>query len=342
MSSKEQSKQIDDHLASVPELPQRVLSSYARLWQFETWLRRMVYVELKSRDGDSWGQSFGRSEHPRNSDKRFTHMPTPEDDPLSFGQFSDLQKAISQHWNLFLAYLPPKEIWEVKLQEVTQIRHRVAHFRRGHFDDLQRILQILRDIDRGFWTFCTSYNDPDPVLPASKDPVTEQFAKYDPFPYTEVEKGKWARVGIADPSMICSATVDVLRRPWAELVQPVCGTAGYLYDVRIAAREMRTYNYRQFLDQTKDFHSHVVHLCLDSLASAVRLTLPAVLGEQRIVSIIQRAMEVATNTVRRRPMAQMNGTSVQQFSDECPEFVLGPDNPLTYLDPDMPCTFFNA
>jgi hypothetical protein len=29
----------------VPELPQRVLDTYCRLWQLETWLRRLVYVE---------------------------------------------------------------------------------------------------------------------------------------------------------------------------------------------------------------------------------------------------------------------------------------------------------
>jgi len=33
---------------TVPELPQHILDTYARLWQLETWLRRLVYVELKA------------------------------------------------------------------------------------------------------------------------------------------------------------------------------------------------------------------------------------------------------------------------------------------------------
>ena len=38
----------------VCELPDRILHTYSRLWQLETWLRLMVYVELKADMGDSW------------------------------------------------------------------------------------------------------------------------------------------------------------------------------------------------------------------------------------------------------------------------------------------------
>lgn len=34
--------------ATAWELPRRVLATYARLWQLETWLRQMVYVELRA------------------------------------------------------------------------------------------------------------------------------------------------------------------------------------------------------------------------------------------------------------------------------------------------------
>ena len=56
----------------------------------------------------------------------------------------------------------------------------MAHFRLGHEDDLARALQLLRDLDRGFWTFCTSYNDAQPILPASNDPVVQHFLDLDP------------------------------------------------------------------------------------------------------------------------------------------------------------------
>jgi hypothetical protein len=30
------------------------------------------------------------------------------------------------------------------------------------------------------------------------------------------------------------------------------------------------------------------------------------------------------------------------LADEWPEYVLGPSNPLTFLDPEMKCSFFGA
>lgn len=98
-------------------------------------------------------------------------MATPEEDPLSYTQLSGLRQIIRQEWHLFAPYLPPRNKWEAKVEEVEQIRHRVAHFRAGHADDLSRVIQLLRDIAQGLWRFCTSYNDPQPVLPPSDDPV---------------------------------------------------------------------------------------------------------------------------------------------------------------------------
>ena len=34
---------------------------------------------------------------PKNNDKRMTHMPTPEDDVLSFVQLSELQRVVRTH-----------------------------------------------------------------------------------------------------------------------------------------------------------------------------------------------------------------------------------------------------
>ena len=63
----------------VPELPQRILDTYARLWQLETWLRRLVYVELRALCGDDWASKVSDTERVKKADKRLTHMPfTPE------------------------------------------------------------------------------------------------------------------------------------------------------------------------------------------------------------------------------------------------------------------------
>ncbi len=324
------------------ELPPRILATYAQLWQFETWLRQMVYLELHSLLGDKWSKAVKNTDGSLKADKHLTHMSTAEEDPLSYALFSELERLVDEYWPQFAPYLPPKEIWTVRLKEVKQIRNRVAHFRKGHMDDLKRVIQLLRDTDQGFWRFCTSYNNPHPVLPPTDDPVTLRFLEYDPFPYTQVEDKSWVRVGHADPSMVFSVQIQILRREWAPVQRSFTHVPGYLYDVYIMARDQRTYKYKKFLEATKSIHTHLVHLCLDDFANSVRVTIPAILGSDKVIEIIEKLIEATKYTIRRGQLYDKNDSSVQQLSEEWPEFVLGPENPLTFLGPDNPCSFFGA
>ena len=83
----------------VKELPEQILHTYARLWQLETWLRRMVYVELRAHLGDGWKNKVNveKAEVPHKKDKALVHMPTPEEDPLSYVQLSELLRIISEN-----------------------------------------------------------------------------------------------------------------------------------------------------------------------------------------------------------------------------------------------------
>ncbi|HWG41593.1 MAG TPA: hypothetical protein VN688_02325, partial [Gemmataceae bacterium] len=256
----------------------------------------------------------------------------------SYAQLSTLCKIIGENWRLFVPFLPPKSIWDAKLEEVRQIRHRVAHFRSGHHDDLQRVNQLLRDIDRGFWLFCTSYNNPTPVLPQSDDLVEEHFLHLDPFPWSRFSDGKWGRCGIADPEAYLSVTVEVLRRPWTKWTTPVSGKEGFLYDVRIGARKNRTFDYSRLLQSTSGLHKHFVHLCLDNLFQSVRLTLPAVLGAERVIAIVEKVIDTSGYCISSGVRPQ----SAQLLADSWPEYMLGPENPLTFLDPEMECSFFGV
>lgn len=324
---------------NVPEVPKRSLSTYARLWQLETWLRRMVYVELRALLGDDWNSTLPKAEGAFKWDKRLIHMPTPEMNALSYAPISALKKAIEQNSTLFESYLPPSNIWQAKLEEVEQIRHRVAHFRLGHEDDLQRVVQFLRDLDQGFWRFCTSYNNPRPVLPPETDPLVTQFLHLDPFPWTEVGHKKWARVGSADPDLIVAVTVEILQRPWAKTADSADGTPGYLYDVHIHARGRRYFSYEDFLEGINAIHHHFVHVCLGSVDDHIRLTIPAVLGSHQIINAVERCIDVATNVVSR---SHWRKDAAQQIADEWPEYVLGPENPLDFLAPGMKCSFFGV
>lgn len=333
----------DERAFGVPELSGNVLETYARLWQFETWLRRLVYVQLRALDGDAWETKIetAKAKLPKKHDKDLTHMPTSEDDVLSFVQLSELRRVVADHWNLFASYLPPQPIWDAKLTEVMAIRHRVAHFRSLHRDDLARVTQFLRDIDNGFWRFCTSYNDPTPVLPQTNDPVVEHFLAFDLLPWGETGEGKWARLGSVDPSERITMTIEVLAMPWAEWATPIAGKPGFLYDVLIFARGRRHHHFPRLLQSTRADHRHVAHICLDGGSKSFRFTLPACLGADKVKEIVARFHDAALNTLA-PGLDERPDSTVQALADTYPEYVLGPTNPLTFLGPDMPCSFFGV
>ncbi len=321
------------------EVPERALRLYARLWQFETWLRTIVYVELRALLGDGWSASLPRDTRPFDADKRLTHMPTREMNALSYAQLGQLMTLIGQHWDCFAPYLPPQTLWEAKLKEVLQIRHRIAHFRAGHADDHARVLQLLRDVDRGFWTFCTSYNDGRPVLPPDRDPVTKHFLAFDPLPWGDFEPNQWARIGVVDRSEVVNVQVNVLRRPWAGDVDAVDGAPGRLYDIQLRAGDRRVFDYRSILERTKPTHDRLVHVTLDT-GDAIRLTIPAVLGSNDVIELVETWLGAARHNVRRG--SATTSENANAIAAEWPEYVLGPGHPLAYLGPDMPCSFFDA
>lgn len=123
---------------------------YARLWQLETWLREMVYVELKSAHGADWVESIKPVDEKILKDKRLIHMATPQRGPLGYLTLGELWEVMisASNWPLFQCYFPPKDLVHAKVTtEVMQIRHRVAHCRTPHTDDLARLEQFLRDVD---------------------------------------------------------------------------------------------------------------------------------------------------------------------------------------------------
>ena len=128
------------------------LVTYARLWDFETWLRTLVYVELKSAYGDAWDSHLhqgAKSDRNQKGDSYLSHMPTRETLKTSYMQLTDLLSTLLNNWELFQPYLPPKEVWEGKLHEVKQIRNRIAHFRTGHRHDASRVEQasMIESVD---------------------------------------------------------------------------------------------------------------------------------------------------------------------------------------------------
>ena len=132
-------------------------------------------------------------------------------------------------------------------------------------------------------------------LPPSKDEVLNAFLHLDPFPWTEVERNKWARIGMADPEQPLSVKIDILRRVWLQSIPPaqIAGKYGYLYSVTIVPRDERRIDHSQFLSSTKHIHPQVCHICLDYSPCSVRVTLPAILAKAELIEAIQELIHAA-------------------------------------------------
>lgn len=87
---------------------------------------------------------------------------------------------------------------------------------------------------------------------------------------------------------------------------------------------------------------HAIHVCLDNLAHAVRVTIPALLGVDEVIRIVERIVKASPYCLAPSALRDPSDDSVQKLANSWPEHVLGPENPLTFLAPDMPCSFFGV
>ena len=148
-------------------------------------------------------------------------------------------------------------------------------------------------------------------------------------------------------------TANVLRRPWLKSppVEGAAGSAGYLYDANLGARNGRSFDYSYFLDAIKHMHSSLCYIHLNHLCWTLRITVPAIVGVERVSDIVDCFVKAAKQSLRPAGHSPRLGdigghadgeTEIDLFARKYPEYILGPSNPLTSLSSDMPCSFFGA
>lgn len=349
---------------------------YCLLYQLERWLREMVYLELKSHfGGDWWGeaeQALKRSKaggipagRSLQADKRHPHMSTPENDPLWFLSFDSLVKIIFDRklWRFFEKYLTTKKLVRAKFEEIAPIRNRIAHYRALHKDDVSRVAAVLRDVDEGFWRFCTSYNnDSWFVPPYTRDPIFKQFAARQHLGAARVSPGTYAVVG-----MLIGVDVNVELRFSARLSArlrktKIVGQAGCLYDFTFSTAHhhdgSEILDYPRILSATRGYHETAIHIALNSFQNRLRVTFPAVVPSDNIIRAAEKFYDTCTNYrggisyKKEKKDDSETKDDLEKYEEsirpyeliaaEWPHYVLPPNNPLTFLGPDMPCRFFQA
>jgi Swt1-like HEPN len=159
-------------------VPPDALAFYGRWWQLETWLRELVYVELRAKYGVSWTRHLeGRAPARAAGDTANAYMASADSgELLAYADVSDLFGLIEDQWAIFSPFLPPRRRWEGASDELRELRNRNAHCRRPHQDDLARLEQVLRNLEVGAQLFYTSYHDTHPVY-GSRDPVAQSWVE---------------------------------------------------------------------------------------------------------------------------------------------------------------------
>lgn len=159
-------------------VPPDALAFYGRWWQLETWLRELVYVELRAKYGVTWTRHLkGRAPARAAGDTANAYMASADTgELLAYADIGDLFALVEDQWSIFSPFLPPRRRWQGASDELRELRNRNAHCRRPHEDDLARIEQTLRDLESGATRFYRSYHDTHGVY-ASHDPVAQSWVE---------------------------------------------------------------------------------------------------------------------------------------------------------------------
>jgi len=209
-----------------PEIPKNNFEIYARLWQLENWLKQMVYVELKSAYGDDWDKYVVLSHSPKTNKDSDSFRASEPLYPISYVSVEEINNTILKEWRLFAPYLPRERKWEVTAEELSDIRTELTSFRVGHERNLQRLEEILRELDNGLWQFCASYNDTYDLLPT--DSLNHFFKGVDYRPVTH--DLHWTRKDVTVRKGEIGVGLYFSKRQWQlEVPENKMGAIGFVY-----------------------------------------------------------------------------------------------------------------
>lgn len=330
------------------DVPRENLLIYQRLYQLERWLREMVYLELFAAFGYDWETEYARrmgqqkpgSKNPKKErDKALTHMRTKEERILAYADLSNLftviyDKQTATIDGLFAPYFPPGSVFGGKLEEILFIRHRVMHCRTVHASDHDRVIQFLKDIDQGFWSWCTSYNGSRISNSADhNDPVGARFLELDPM-----------RSNVVDDSEPVAVQIEYSARPTARGVhdwwRQAPGEQSWLYHVSFYGNpgSERQIDSKMFLRNTRGLHSRSIYIHVGE--TRIEIALPRVADAADILKLVETLYDAARHCSFRSGREPLAASEYERLTRAYPEQILGPENPLSFLCPDMPCSWF--
>jgi hypothetical protein len=271
-------------------MPAAASALYSRWWQLETWLRSLVYLELRSAKGAAWASELPAGSASRQQkDDEIRYMRTPDaQDQLAYLDVSPLLQLTLDQWLLFGSYFPAEKIWAGRIEELKAIRNRIGHCRRPHDDDLDRLEQTLRDLDGGAFRATSSFNDQSRPNGNWSDLLVRDWV-HEAHPDAHL-------IAHARRQYETSFSLAYSSRPWAEPLTPGEGQlghrAGYIWHARWYFRGGRFFDLAKFWRDIAIHKDLIMLVCADSVSS-LQVSFSALEDQQQVSDVIGRSFDAA-------------------------------------------------
>ncbi|WP_437587910.1 hypothetical protein [Sorangium sp. So ce1000] len=327
----------DDSSEIYEPVPRAAMRLFRLTWQLETWLRLLVYVELRSVRSD-WEELI--KQHVRGwppssfgNDKRLHHMATSHQAALSYLTFGELWTVISEddNWPLFAPYFPPRLNTQVRVDEIKTIRNRVAHFREPHPQDEARLELFMRDLEPGLRRFCIRYTNG--KIPSSpiEDPVTQRLAtSWEHVGYgieLECPDRNWLYApGRHRSNPKLNATLRIMTHEGHKH-----GSAeGVIYRLTLQSNTGRQLNVVEIIDSTRQHHNHIIHFLISPSVESLSITVPAIHGVDTTANLVAAFLRAGINCTH-----SVTNQDMRRAHLEWPEYVLRPNHMLSFFFEEM-------
>jgi Swt1-like HEPN len=318
-------------------VPSAALAVQARWWQLETWLRFLVYLELRAQFGSRWVTLLPTSSETRaEQDAENAYMPSDASNPLAYLDASKLFDLIGNHevWHLVAYALQKQNRWDGSTDELLAIRNRIAHVRRPNADDLGRVEQALRDLEPGARRALESFNNQAWMPEDPQDPLAVAWVAGD-------HKDARRLLAHAERRYDVAFQLEYSIRPWADIPPdaPVSGRSGVLFHASWNLRDGAIVPPKAFwedkgldIDHVRDlivFTSHADH-------AQITVTFSGADDASKIADAIGRCFDLVLRHRDPRPTATkgrrwlLNAQNLDwRFQVETPILVATEDQPFS-------------
>jgi len=294
-------QEIRDSITSAwrNDVPPVATALYGRWWQLETWLRSLVYVELKAAFGPRWVEHLPKhSEKRQQGEQVFQYMATPDAlGRLAYADATSLLEIIEAHWDLFEPTLLEKTVWVGRTVELRNIRNRIGHCRRPHTDDLLRLEQTLRDLEGGAFRAVAAFNRQWEANEAWNDAVVDGWTRGN-------HKVAMRLLEHARRQYETAFELRWSRRPWCERnvqTQDISGTPGYLWHAAWSFMGRPLDLGRFWNDHALNAHRDLVLFVCSTGSNSLEVSFSALEDPHAIADAIGACFDAALSCLRRGP-----------------------------------------